>query len=755
MDLSEIIFNLEELLEKYLRRKYNPNVKNASFFNYERISSNSLTVKEKVNNVRIYSTNPDSIIEAFQFDYRIPQSRVYYREIQAPEFVFQSIHCFDDQVILFKNTGRNTDFCLETTQEIQCIPEVNESDKNHYNLSGFEHIIIIFKPSQVDDVKKLPAFWRRIIETEIALHPLNHMHSNDYDALCNIDQLWSAVDQIGRNRTISITGQKQIDFYDFIWIQELYLHFGWFRELENFYKNLHLSGLNAEQCHILRLLFNRFRHICNAQGRDEPVLSEYSAPDKEVATSEFLSIYLNQALLPENRLVEKIQAFWEYFNLPTRRLRTSEYARKNPDECIALALLALGNHFWWFSKLEGHLNLSLTGSKRVLFNLLFQIKKLVNLNLAKEGFTISSFPGSISLQAQFTLLNHYRFKQVKHRAAESTHLEIDSGSWISIDKTVVIEYVCAEKAVIIRPLVCHPLNLPDAKNTCSIAFADHKLQVPLVWSRFTINFSGNRIRFLRKKDRYQVSVKIKKGVESLDLGESKLISAEGLYQKVYLNIKKGTAAIYFQFFDRFGSRISHTSLSSKQIVLMGFGLDRYGIMQNDFQIYEDRRKSQRIKLDGVKDNLITNHSHITTRVLRGRYQLEQSLNLGQVPDLCNQLLYTDPGQLKNMLIIYTDRLSPVRYRELSEQCQERLGFTPKFRKLSELSADSPSVSIIISDQDIGQEIFRTDLFSLVEIKANRNHIGLQLAENNYSYLFTADFFQRLRTQNKFDLDGSF
>ena len=752
MDLSEIIIDLEDLLEKYLRRKYNPNVKNASFFTYKQISFNSFTIREKVNSVRIYNTNPDRTIEALQFDFRIPQSRVYYREIQAPEFVLQSIHCFDDQVIIFKNIDRKNDLRLETTQEIQCIPEVNVSETNHYDLSGLDQIIIIFKPSLVKDVKKLPAYWRRIMDAEIALHPLNQMRSNDYNVLCNIDQLWSEVDQIGRNRTISVNGQKELDFYDFIWIQELYLHFGWFRELDDFYKSLNVSALRAEQGYILWLLFNRYQHIYLVQGRDALEETKYKAQDEEVNISEFLSFYLNQSLLSDSQLNEKIQAFWEYFNIPARRLRTSEYVQKNPDECIALALLAQGHHFWWISKLADHLNLALHGSKRVLFNILFQIKKVVNLKITKEGFTISGFPESISTQYQDRLLNHYRFKQVKQRSAEITHLDINTGSCISIDKIVAIEYVFAESALKIHPLVCGPLNLPDVNNSCSISVADHKLQVPLIWSKFTINFFGNRFKFLRKKDRYQVSVKIKKGIESLFINGSELFSEKGLYQKQYVNIKKGEGTVHVDVFDRFGSRLSQ---SVKQIVFMGFGLDRYGIMQSDFQIYEDHGKSRRIKLDGISCNVILKNPNIAAWVLRGKYQLKQSIKLSRMPDLCNQLLYTDPDWLKNTLIIYTDHLTPARYREITEQCRERLGFIPKIRKLSELRAYSSYVTIIISDQEIGLEIFRTDLFSLIRFKDNKKHIGLQLKENNYAHLFTADFFQWLRHQNKFDLGGSF
>lgn len=744
MELSEIIFNLENVLEKYLSRKYTPNIKNASFFNCERITSNSFTFNEKFNPVRIFNSNPDRLFEGIRFNYRIPQSRVYYREIQSPEFVLQSIHYFDDQVIIVKNIDQKNDILLETTEEIECIPDVTFSGNNLYNLSGFNQIIIIFKPSLVNEVEKIAAYWQKIIDEEITLHPLSQIHSNDFDMLCHIDQLWSELDHIGRKRIITVPDQMESDLYDYIWIQELYIHFGWFKELDDFYKNFNMAVLGKEQDYIKRLMFNRYQSVALTWSSDELDKSNYEMHDQDVHTSAFLNLYLNPSQLTDSRMNEKIQAFWEYFYIPARRLASLAYIQKNPDECIAFALLAQGRHFWWVFKLTSLLNRSLHGSKRVLFALLFQIKEAVNLRISKDGFTISCFPDLRSIHWQDRLLNHYRFQLNRQRAAESTRLDIDRDNWIHINKIVAMEYFPRQKIVKIRPFIREPLNCPHLDNTCSIAVADHKLQVDLIWSQFTINFSGNRFKFLRKKDRFQVSIKIKKGIESLFFNSSELLPANGLYQKQYLNIKKGKGSVIVEVFDQSGARISHISPSVKQIVLMGFVVDRYGTMKSDFQIYSNHKKSQRIKLDGMSNNVIPRNSDINTWELRGKYQLKKSINLSQIPELCNQLLYTDPEYLKNKLIIYIGPSLQDRFLELIEQCLDRLGFIPKLRKLSEFRLCSFYITIVISDQELGAEIFQTDLFRIISFNVNRKHIGLQIKESNYTKLFTFDFFQGLR-----------
>jgi len=686
-----------------------------------------------------------------EIDYlQIPQTRILVYNAHNEQGRVFIMRLPDTVLVALDVLGNEETISVETAQGwktilLDGIIQTKEKNKSLFKTSS-GGVFILTKNSAPIKPDKISRFLSDMIISEKKIHPLSHFHAGDKTVMSEIDRLWARlypVISVDRN----IDQSKVADEPElWLWLQEVYLYFGWYAEPETFYTTNDLSYPNS----IIQPARYRYRTVAFVTESDKTL------EETEMEKDTFLYFYLSGWRDSEETLLDKIQNKWESISSPARAEYLKRAVRDDTDEYIAFALLARQLNFHWAGQAAEKIENHLEGTIKDVFCLLillqekivsFVVNKRVRLRAGKEN-------------AERVRLSHAYFKFASSRFGKDifTDFSADDGFEIQIDKAVLLDISFGQKRIRIKPPLCHPPD--DGLDYQYLTISDERqtIQVPLVWRSFRLQNKKWRIKFLLKKNRFQLSIRIFERETRLKIGHVSVDSVEKNHFKLYWPVEKSPGKIVFSLLDEKGNRMYSLYPGLNTIYFRGYGLDRYGLLQEKFNVFlNDSKKSEVVRLNEPQSQIISIQLNSGFNKLklaaRGCEPIEEVIPM--VSGYTQRFLSADSILLKELMIIYMEQSDKKEIEEVRYRVKDNLGFWPCVRPIDTIRWER-SHFIFILDSTLPFEYKAVDdynVFQILQPVKKKNVYAIYISKENKDYLFSDIFFQkmaRLESQNKFD-----
>ncbi len=740
-DIKKILKDVDKVIYQALNTRYNKNTKFPLFSYANIVQPKQSGIHCSSGNINIYISSQESILPISKIEYRIPQTRLYITFLQTKDYFVRILHYFNLSILIAEYFHENSQQIIEV-----------HSKKNSLDIQHPEILSIYDKQIKVPkdnifiaqisceariDLVDLPNHIKKIIDQEMNLHPISMIQTENIKYLSELDRYWVLIKIIDKNNKINVKELVKKDISNFIWLQEIYIYLGWFNQLKIFYKDILNNELSSEALTILSMTLSRYQNVCDIS-KTECIKLNINKQNINYAGS-FLNYLLKSTNHRLDNMYEEIQRKWNYLHIPAIRLKLQKLIYDNPDEFIALAYLALQYRFWWYEKLE-HIILShLPEEKMLIFKVLSLINKFTIIRFNQDSVFISKYTGSLQSQNSIILENLFTKRDTRRSREQFTCIEKNAKFYIKINKCVDFEYFPKYNCIHIRPQLFTQFKYN--KKECLIKISDFLLYIPLIWDQFTVEYNKCRFKFLRKKDRFQVTIKFAKTVQRITLNDDQIEKHLESIKKYYIPIKRAKSEIDISIYNEYGAKIIKSNQYFGNIVIKGYGLNTYGILNSNFRIFPDnQKKSYTIDLDEKAHHplpFINNNLELT---LKASKFVPLKVQLYQSDSLIIKLLSINAADLFYKLKIYTDNYEQ-NLTEIRSICESNLGFIPQIRHLSKITPDRKNIFTIISYLYGDERLSSDTKFKIIPITKITNQKALWINPDHLNYMFTETFFR--------------
>ena len=679
---------------------------------------------------------------------QIPQTRFVFYTISTENGKVTILRLLSTILVSLDTIGKKETVSVELAQgwRVALLEDVRHliTKKNMVFETSSKGVFILSTDSIAINTDKIPQLLTRLKAKEQSIHPLIHSNVNNKMIMQEIDRIWTQLYPfIGQDKDIGkaeLGAEPEI----ILWLQEIYIYFGWYKELRKFYANKETFEGN----NIAKMANSRYRIVVSDLNPDKPI-------DKPVIRKNtFLYFYLYGWQDAEETLLENIQNKWESISSPARQEYFKGAVRNNPHEFIAFSLLARQLNLCWAQQVAERIESCLEGTMKYLFRLMTLLQTSIAYSIDINRIRLQANPETANRQ----LLSHTEFEFRSNRFGKETFtgFHTKDGYDIQIDKAVLMDIFPKKKRIRIKPLLYHPPNEEINYNFLSIYDGKQTIQVPLIWHQFRLLNKNWRIKFLLKKHRFQLSVRLFNKETRLTIGNIPVETFGRLYHKMYWPAGRNLSKTVVNLCDERGNRKYSTCKTLKYIYLHGFGLNNNGLLQEQFNIFlNDLNKSRTIRVNNslVKGIPMVNDLNKIKLTARKCEPFEKIINT--VSGYPERFLSTVPELLKELMIIYIEQNNEREVERIKYKIKENLGFWPCIRSIDEIRWDRNSFVFILSTKfsPVYRLIDDFGFFQIVQPANLKNVYAFFIKKSKEDYLFTDMFFQkmvRFENQNKFD-----
>jgi hypothetical protein len=398
--------------------------------------------------------------------------------------------------------------------------------------------------------------------------------------------------------------------------------------------------------------------------------------------------------LSTDKTIAILQAWWDRYSRPVFEIKLRQMVEHQLEYLFMIYSLAQRCRLLWCEKLLvqcryfediPELNLlariqgllifkSGEGRSRRIYRGIFSAGNLIEFRQGFSTYRYSSFGKKL-------------YSEIKQKKRQI----------FKIDKEVDFEIDDIKNELAIVPSVI-PLHEEVFKENRLVLEVDEQiLQLPLVWSQGTLSFHEFRLSWLLKKERFQLTCKAGKSVNSIKINGEPFQTGPGGRLKTYLPVKKSSIQMGLLLTDSLGrsSLLASRSMPQK-IFLSGWIQDRYKIFAQHFNIPRGTRQMIcRVAESGMVQCSVEVKS--MDRQLNLTYKKHcQSLELNWITDqsLAAFLSYSPEGDKGFLLVMISENLQD-GIHWIRERLKESLGFIPVISVVSKLKIPPPAYPLLL------------------------------------------------------------
>jgi len=624
---------------------------------------------------------------------RLPQSRIWVREAIFADFRLRSGVLENGHFLIIESTSVNKqiNFDIQISPKIQT-QSTSKSiplDNNNWRFDLNQPLVLwLIKSNTPQNLEELPKFFQSYLNREYERHPISHLNSEEWQLLREIDMLWAEIQDIN---------EADIAKEEFLlWLQEIYIHFGWNAPLEDFYSSRSHSKKS-----------NAFKHSERRW---------HSVRDKQVwKRDDKLSHYLNQYYSGSADL-QQLQQFWVDIHFPAYRIKAVSAIADEPQKFIAFGLLAIQYRFVWAEHYFELLFIALPIEIHPLIRLLFLLKK--QNSFFHFGYHWS-YAASNELKSNQKLTHKSElmaFSQVHRKVKQITQINFSKNSYFSVDKAVCIRVGTESNKVAVQPLWMQPLdNLPHL-NIVQIRYDFRELEIPLAWNQFQLECDKLHVKFLRKKNRFQVSISHIDPKKIFEIDEQAVQVKDSLDSKLYLPITKQNSKIEIQEYNAWGSKASE----AQEIFFSGWVVDVFGTLHQRLNLSTGKgRGSRPIDLNSYFLAKTGKAQLGKSLTFSGRFLTKREIQLDLLNGPLSAFLYSPVELLRYRTIVFTEKSN----KSIGEIFFEELGFYPTIRKISDLKNTLSGFAFLVSDSFLDHQVSSEEPIKVISLKNQSNKKG--------------------------------
>jgi hypothetical protein len=298
---------------------------------------------------------------------------------------------------------------------------------------------------------------------------------------------------------------------------------------------------------------------------------------------------------------------------------------------------------------------------------------------------------------------------------------------IKIDKEIILDHNESLDQIKIIPNIL-PIGLKDLqRNNISIQLDERVFEIPLIWKKAELSLPGCRIRWIFKKDRFQLTCQAKKSVSLLKMGNDVVEFKGSQKVKYYYPVKISDNNSVLKLYDISGrSFILNHKITNKEVQLVGWIQDRNGLLAEYFNILNNSHQI----LCRNKDSGIVNVSFKITPTREKIEIILKKMHM-EVPvrRITNRtsvrLLTYLPQQDRGFLVTIIDDETDIESGKIQHSFLEYLGFIPLVLNKSEMKKRLKMTHIIfISAKKTMYEFQEKNNFSKSSILSVRYPDGI-------------------------------
>ena len=744
IDFNKISKNITDIINRALNFSYNSNSGKLDYSQAESLIPQNNKVKFEISGFKFEIKSSKPLCHMLKIENRIPQSRLHITYLQGRYFLIRVIRYFNRLIVLGESydsaSCQEIYFSSDEKKLNVQYPKMKQVDDNPIKIpivNGF--IAQIGEINQVDPAK-LSDQVQSWIEKERVNHPISYLRYDNPDYLSEIDCLWSKIDYFDSNNSILIKKiEKNIN--NFIWLQEIYIHFGLYDKLNSFYKEIDNPNSKFQISSVMVKSFNRYKQTCKLSGKSAYQLKRLHKEDKFELDNQYLNYFFTNSETNEYQLCNQIQKTWDYLHIPAIQLKVQRLINQNPDEYIAYAILVLQYRFWWYENLQSMLLKYLPSDRIVLFKLLLMIKNADIVRFYKKSIYLSRYSGINHIHEFNNLLGFINKKETQNNKGYFSLVEKPNTFYLRINREVDIEYYPESNGFKIFPRLFTFFKEWD--HNCKIELAGFDIQLPLIWDQITLEFNKCRFKFFRKKDRFQVTIKFFKSIKSIKINGTHIDNTSSPGIKFYLPIKRKSSLIYFRNFSVYGRDTHGLMCTLSKNIFRGYGINCFGILQTKFRLYyEDQHKSCAIDLNGKDIQTISVDRKTRMLELKGSKFDPVIIPVKFLNLLFEKITYADFMAIFNHLKICVEYGEEI-ISHILKACHDNIGIIPQIKYTTNILPDKNNYYLIIREPSVAKNY--PDLASIIvqPINSKSSQNAIFINPDEVENLFTESFFRAL------------
>ncbi|GEM_PF-6437140 len=595
------------------------------------------------------SEDTDTSVKSDAYRLHFPQTRIFHTLFQQAHFTVQWLEYLNIHVLLievFENKHLTVETELGDEQAIRSLYHPVNTGHHPIRIEITGQDLLLIQPVHNDlSLENLLPNLEAWLENEHRNHPLQYITCPQQETIQTIDDLWAQIswpDRDDRSGNKAFFAEHPMDFF---WLQELYIRLGRGAEWKATYWSAAKNRLSSEQASVLQKTLKRYEAL------DNP--NTYLASAKKISPSEFMPYLVSNHPL-NGKALHELQDCWDRISQPFLSLWFSKEIEKNTEEYIAFMLLAREKDFWWADQAYRLIVPLLPESTRRIIQLIWSVQSVVNYHPGRNEFTFS-VEGTLSfIQEIFYPDLGWDVKFSKKQDKEFIEVKGKEGFTFRMDKNVRLSIDIENKVINIRPRLLRPPLKKPALSRTKIEIDGFTVHIPLAWGQFYIVLNENRIKFIRKKKRFQLSFRVRKDLPALKI-DGREIKYATRYFKDYVPVRNVTVSHTLQLYTPAGRSLRWFSGSKDTFVVAGYAVDVHGLIQTRFNLSLPGYSRNRVIHTNGEYDRIECPTEYTRYRLKARYypaiELEMKPNFAFIRKLIN----TEGIQLVRRLRVF---LSP-------------------------------------------------------------------------------------------------
>ncbi len=499
------------------------------------------------------------------------------------------------------------------------------------------------QPSSEDlSIKPLLARINKLEAQARKYHILHDLKIQDRKKQQILDELWSRQKGLNPDRKLN-KSQSDEEFFNsdvFLWTVELCRYMGWNGLLD----------IKAKK---------KFQNLIKGPQNNKMF---------------FYHAYFQDQYTPDE-IIETLQSWWDQYSLPLYRMKFKKELQTNPSLIFMIYSLALQMQLPWGNELYRLSNFFYQEPQIALLAYLFQ---LLIVRTGKDNtIQISPGPGSggnvKTLKRGETEYRHTRFGKIRFTSLREENVEL-----LKIDKEVILNHNETLDQIAIKPNII-PIELKSLRtNNISIQINKSIYQVPLIWKKAELSIPGCRIRWIFKKDRFQLTCQADKSIPTVKIDKEVVNLKNTQKAKYYHPVGKSENTGVFKLLDISGrSYFLNQDISETTAHIIGWIQDRHGLLVDYLNI---RINSHQI-LCRVQESGIFNKSFSIPPNLDSigivSKKMYKIIPIRKIENRVNIKLMTYfPRENKGTFLVVLNDEFKIRKDEIQHLFLEYLGFIP-------------------------------------------------------------------------------
>ena len=517
-----------------------------------------------------------------------------------------------------------------------------------------------------------------LIVTADKNHILNDIKIQNKKKRHRIDELWSGQKGLHPDRAINkyVLDDNFSNHVVLLWTIELARYMGWENIIETRVKNKYLD-------------------LCKKSGKN---------------FQEIYDAYFNTNENPD-KIIELLQSWWNQYSLPLYQMKLEQDLQVNPSAIFIIFSLAMQMKLPWYKELYRLCDFFRQEPQIELLAHLIQL--VVIRNGEKDTIEIVPGPEPVGNIKQIKRgETEYRYTQFGK--VRFTSLYLDNVKRLKFDKEVIINHNKTGNQIKIIPNII-PAELNRFRtNNILIQPDKNSYQVPLIWKKADLTIPGCRIRWIFKKDRFQLTCQPDKNSKLLKIDKNVIDLNEAQKITYYHPMEKSKNTAILKLFEYSGrSFFINPGPLEYKAQIVGWIQDRYGLVVDHLNLRLNSQHSHCHRVEAGILNLSFSASSKFDSLRLFTKKMENLIPIRKIENrVFNKLLtYSHRGSDGILLIIIDDQINTPK-DVIQQMLLKYLGFLPLVLYKSEVKKNlNTEYLILVENTDVLYRIEKNKKYS--------------------------------------------